>query len=345
MADGSDLKITEYDFPKPLLEKANVQTIESADQPTYNDDLAKVTSQALNHEESQRKAADNAEAGARSSEDASIRRDLTNFQVNAVTKPNVDGSPTANMLDTDMFESVEVNGETGVAMKANGITNEYLANDSVTERNTNHLMVDLADSTYNFDYEAGDRLSAGVYVTVDNVLKLVRVYTKDGNSHQISLWNVPRAALAKNVLPYSQVVNSFTYQTPTAGVSRITELYNLIDFGTLQLIVASASVTMTAAGNAFMTVNTGKVWSDRYGGTTTNPPSSLRLFLVAESPENPTSVTSGLVYDQSNGYRVQMHANAAGTFRCTYLLGNIVTQRLISWGSEANAKENTWYDE
>lgn len=93
------IKTTEYDLPDELLDLAGVTEIKQASQPVYNGDLAEVVSQAME-------------------------------QV-----PTLPGRGKNREMDADLFETVETDGDFGVTLKDGSITNEYLAEKAVENKN------------------------------------------------------------------------------------------------------------------------------------------------------------------------------------------------------------------
>lgn len=99
------IKTTEYDLPDELLDLAGVTESKQASQPIYNDDLAEVVSQAME-------------------------------QV-----PTLPGRGKNREMDADLFETVETDGDYGVTIKDKAITNEYMADMSISLRNIDTGMV------------------------------------------------------------------------------------------------------------------------------------------------------------------------------------------------------------
>lgn len=93
------IKTTEYHLPDELLDLAGVTESKQASQPVYNGDLAEVVSQAME-------------------------------QV-----PTLPGRGKNREMDTDLFETVETDGDFGVTLKDGSITNEYLAEKAVENKN------------------------------------------------------------------------------------------------------------------------------------------------------------------------------------------------------------------
>lgn len=396
LLDDVPMKETEYDFPQELLDAAQVaRSKRHAEQPKYNDDLAKVVARADISESEARKAADASERQQSRQEYETLQRGKVNAIGNAnnfgkafaavaqdgtpngnagyvgiadggitkrmlatdampdsvVTVPDA-ANPGQNALDSDLFEVQEVNGEKGVTLKNGAITDEYMANAKV---NGISGSVDLSVNDF-WSYENNIYLRKGFVKDVDAAGEgFGRIEDAPNRDYVISkglviqLFDkaVSKRQLVNSVLPYTNSVNSFQYSTPTSGVGSITERFNLVDFGILSIIIAQATVSFTAAGTAFMTISKDKVFpSSGYKGVVDAAPSTFQPFLIAESPANPTQVTSGLAHDDSNGYRMQMQASASGTYVMTYVLGTIASERLAApWKWSASAKANPWPDE
>lgn len=425
--DGSNLKDTEYDFPLPLLDKAQVTTLKSADQPKYNEDLAKVTSQAMNAEAADRASADAAEAKAREEAD----KELDNTKVNgkkvvgsssnivvtdladapsddtfdndlpllmstkhqgitrftaavsndddatvqggiktsiygvtslrpggvltetladkavtadkladnavtsdklasdvsdtigaAVTVPSTD-APGKNALDSDLFETQEVNGQTGVTLKAGAITNEYVGEGAIASGN-------LRQSTgYSSAFLLRKHENDGLFVSryhipVGSIDRTNLSYSNIYN-YISSYANLCLATfIPSRFYPYTNQVNSFTYDAPNDNITSVTERYNLVSFGILSLILVQAIVVFANAGDAYVTLTKDKAWpSSGYRGVTNLQPTDFSPFLIAEGPDNPSAVSTTLAHDETNGFRLQLHSDAAGSYECEYVLGNI----------------------
>lgn len=409
--DAVPMKETEYDFPQELLDAAKVARAERrADQPKYNDDLAKVVARADISEAEARKASDKAERQLSRQEYDTLQRGKVNAvgQANnfgkafaAVTQEGVpnenagyvgiaDGgitkrmlatdampdsvvtvpdaaNPGQNALDSDIFEVQEVNGNTGVTLKQGAITGEYVGEKAITSdkivENLGLTKIAKLDRYRGVEFvpvssfENADESAEIAFSSRENAIAIgVRVkrplvasgvngeVSGIGIANWISLLDkgIKREKISDDVLPYTPSVNSFQYSTPAANVGAITERFNLVDFGILSIIIAQALVTFTAAGTAFMTISKDKVFpASGYKGVVDAAPSTFQPFLIAESPVNPTLVTSGLTHDESNGYRMQMQASAAGTYTMTYVLGTIDSDRLITpWSWSTSSNEN-----
>lgn len=359
--DGSNLKDTEYDFPLPLLDKAQVTTLKSADQPKYNEDLAKVTSQAMNAEAADRASADAAEAKAREeadaveakareeadaaeaqarkeaddklqaavtaeetarkAADAQLTTDITDAVSAAVTVPSAD-APGKNALDSDLFETQEVNGQTGVTLKAGAITNEYVGEGAIDYKNIQaptdfYPIINARSRVYsNPSYlRAAQLFCRGV---TGNAYSII-AYGESVDSTRAVLAEIPYVAF-----PYTNKVSTFTYDAPNDNITSVTERYNLVSFGILSLILVQAIVVFANAGDAYVTLTKGKAWpSDGYRGVTDAQPTDFSPFLIAEGPDNPSAVSTTLAHDDTNGFRLQLHSDAAGSYECEYVLGNI----------------------
>lgn len=407
--DAVPMKETEYDFPQELLDQAQVARSERhAEQPKYNDDLAKVVARADISESEARKAADAAERQQSRQEYETLQRGKVNAIGNAnnfgkafaavaqdgtpnenagyvgiadggitkrmlatdampdsvVTIPDA-ANPGQNALDSDLFEVQEVNGEKGVTLKNGAITDEYLREGSISPDKIASPYYVITDYQWSTDDQS--YVHVGIPDT-DHILgndkyqypgiKLLdplvasdlygaygghRIY----NCLRIKTDGIYKDLIKKDALPYTNEVNTFQYSTPASGVGSITERFNLVDFGILSIVIAQATVSFTSAGTAFMTISKDKVFpSSGYKGVVDAAPSTFQPFLIAESPANPTQVTSGLTHDESNGYRMQMQASASGTYVMTYVLGTIAAERLATpWSWSAGAKANPWPDE
>lgn len=92
------IKTTEYDMPDELLELADVTEAKAATQPVYNDDLAEVVNQALEH------------------------------------VPTVPGDGKAREMNPDLFEHAT---NDDVTIKDNSLTNRYIASNAIDYRNLN----------------------------------------------------------------------------------------------------------------------------------------------------------------------------------------------------------------
>lgn len=366
--DGSNLKQTEYDFPKPLLDKADVTTTKAADQPVYNSDLAKVTNQAINAEQDAREQADAAEQEAREQADskleaskvegiangttrainlgsdfaasgtdiaiadkaittAKLADDVNETIGTAVTAPSTT-TTTPNMLDTDIFETQEVDGQTRVTLKAGVITNKYLKNGSVSYNKlagqANAVNPIIIGALNKFSRRLN---SKGVVICGQNSQGMAAdLY---GYNDNIVSANAIVAEIPKSFFSCTNNVSTFSYNTPTTGITSLVERYNLVSFGVLSLILVQAVVTYSDAADAYVTLTKDKVWTTGYKGVTNAQPTDFAPFLLAEAPTNPSAVTTSLVHDDTNGYRLQLHADTAGEYTCEYVLGNIDSNLFI----------------
>lgn len=371
------MKDTEYAFPQELLDSAGVARAErTADQPKYNDDLAKVVARA-----------NIAEATEREGHDKAIQFEIASIVSQVVSHPSYDmpievevelpdgkmHTAKSNPLSPDEF--VVIAGDQHIVHIRDGaITADKIADGAVTKDKISDDAVNgdkIADGAVTKDKIADGAIDLRNFpivgygynqdtIYVNNITNEMTTAAIEFDAHHTRTYNpvfassnypanldevnkLPRLVDAKNnynryfstvpnwVFPYTNQINNFNAEKPSANVRSIVEKYNLADLGVLQLIVAQELISFSASGDVTATIDltTDKIWHAPYKGVTDSAPRTFQPFLIAESPDNPSSVSSSITHD-SSGYHIQVNAtkDASRSLALTYVLGNIASDRI-----------------
>ena len=271
--------------------------------------------------------------------------DLDSIMGDVVTVPS-DESPEKNALDSALFETHGDGGNVSVTLKQKSISNEYIGDGAIDLRN--FAVKDDTNGTIYVNNIYFNMINAATEFAKHNTRTFNSIFaSKDHPVNQFEADDVPMMVAAKGydyryysavphwAFPYTNQINTFKNsngETVGANVDYIIENYNLADLGVLQLIVAQVEISAKSIAdtvNATINLTQDKIWYGIYKGVTDSAPKTFQPFLIAESPANPSSVSSSITHD-SSGYHIQVQFTDLSDCTVTYVLGNVAADRITT---------------